>query len=710
MQYSYKLFKFQGIIIKIHILFILLIVLGPIVFFFLFNLITSLAVLQFLLLLTMSVLLHEFVHAYVAKRYKIYFKEILLLPFGGISIRTNLPENTSDEAKIAAYGILVYSLIVLAMVPFIYYSYGIKAPLRTHIYDFSPIIKFFQINFALMIFNLIPLYPLDSGRILRSQCINRCGYKKATKIVKWLTYILVIIIILIGLIFGAFLIVLLLFLYVSAQGKGKFDDAAEVLEIADKHAQQREKEQYLETRKQILRRTKKIRKRSEEILSRTPIGMLAKFWFKIRDYFQMNITKGKIKPIGERLIILLPLILHIRNLIKLWLKTYQVRKTIIFLALASICLTLVWVLPIEFMIILSAGFILCFGLGAFIIYYETHSKKLLYFTILGIIFWSVYIGLDQIEPLLKLDYWGYLYLEGVRGFMVPLTGIMFFAAIINSNKFFMKARVSMPIPAFLIVFALFFIGTFVLLYEIYMLTAFETDLDAINFVLRYDIAYLIWFFASLVILSSLIYLSYVGSISHYGRLTTVKITAATIFVILLLSFFTRDLFIIMLCRFSTPPDELDMRVGVHSRNITNLDESEFDNFFHLEVTWSRVYSAGPEPELADWRDIDWQLSYALKHGIDIFFLIHPYPPRWFVEEHKESVMRDQWNDTFYWIDEDPSKHGGRRIWDLSFNDQTVIYEKIRFTQEVVERYQNLSCIKYISIQNEPTSWVNLIFS
>jgi hypothetical protein len=145
-----------------------------------------------------------------------------------------------------------------------------------------------------------------------------------------------------------------------------------------------------------------------------------------------------------------------------------------------------------------------------------------------------------------------------------------------------------------------------------------------------------------------------------------------------------------------------MKVGLHSRNITNLDESEFDNFFHLEVTWSRVYSDGPEPELADWRDIDWQMSYAMKHGIDIFFLIHPYPPRWFVEEHEDSIMRDQWNDTFYWIDEDPSKEGSRRIWDLSFNDQTVVYEKIIFTLEAVERYQNLSCVKYISIQNEPT--------
>ena len=86
---------------------------------------------------------------------------------------------------------------------------------------------------------------MDSGRILRSICITKCGYLKATKIVTWLTYILVIILVLIGLLLVAFLIVLLCFLYVSVQGNGKFDEAAEVLEIADKEAQQLEKKKNL---------------------------------------------------------------------------------------------------------------------------------------------------------------------------------------------------------------------------------------------------------------------------------------------------------------------------------------------------------------------------------------------------------------------------------------------------------------------------------
>jgi Zn-dependent protease len=702
MRYSYQLLRFHGVDIKIHIIYVLMIVITPVAFFLLFNILAALAILQFFLLLNLAVLLHEFVHVYVAKKYRVYFQEIILLPFGGLSIRKTQPADPFDETRIATYGLIVYSSIVILMIPIVYNFYRIDDLFRTHIYDFSPIITFFQIIFALMVFNAIPLFPLDGGRILRGYLTHKLDYERATKLVTMLSYVLVGVIILFGLIFDLVLVVLAMLLYAGAQGKGKFDEAVKVIEIKDKEAKTQELIKYRDSKKRLLKRTKKIRKRSEEILRSTRVGVIPRLWFKFRDYFQIELTKGKIKPVGERIISLLPFFLHVRELFKLWLKSKQVRKSIIFLVIASICLTLVWILPPGYMLILGVGFILSFGMGSFIIYYETRSRKLIILTGLGCLFWLIYLSLDIFQPHLKLDYWGYLYLEGIRGFMVPLTGIMFFGAIINSNKFFKKANAHMPVPAFVIIFTLFFIGTFILFYEIYMLTAYETDLDTIRFVLRYDIAYLIWFFASLSIFGSLIYLSYVGSISRYGRLTTFKITVGTVVVLFLLSFFTRDLIILMICRFSTPPEDIDLQVGLHSNNITDLDQSEFDNLYHLEVTWSRVYSDGSEPVLADWSRTDWQVNYAINNDIDIYFLINPYPPKWFVSQHPDSVMRDQWNNTFYWIDEDPSKAGGRRIWDLSFNDPEVIDAKLNFTMETLSRYQNFSCIKYVSIQNEPT--------
>ena len=131
------------------------------------------------------------------------------------------------------------------------------------------------------------------------------------------------------------------------------------------------------------------------------------------------------------------------------------------------------------------------------------------------------------------------------------------------------------------------------------------------------------------------YLLYIGSISRYGRLTTVKITAATVVILLLVSFLTRDLFILMLGRFSTRPGEIDLSVGLHSSNITKLDFDEFDRFFHLEVTWANVYSDGPNS--ADWSNTDWQIDYADQYSIEIYFLITPQPPNWYTEEHPDAV-------------------------------------------------------------------------
>jgi hypothetical protein len=153
-------------------------------------------------------------------------------------------------------------------------------------------------------------------------------------------------------------------------------------------------------------------------------------------------------------------------------------------------------------------------------------------------------------------------------------------------------------------------------------------------------------------------------------------------------------------RFSTQPEDINLKVGLHAGNITKLNTDEFDKFFHLEVTWSRVYS--DDPNTADWSNSDWQIDYAMRNDIDVYFLITPHPPSWFIDQHPDTIMRDQWNSTFYWIDEDPTKPRDTRIWDLSFNSNEVVNAKMNFTSEAVIRYQNYSCIKYISIQNEPT--------
>jgi Zn-dependent protease len=670
----------------------------PIFFFFLINALTALAILIFLILLTFSITIHELGHAHYARQYQVYVQEIILLPFSGITVRQNKPKNDLDEMRIAIIGPLINFIIVLCTTPLIFYLYSFENVMTIHIYEFSPIINFFQINLALTIFNIIPLYPMDGGRILRSYLSYKYEYKKATILVTRLTYILAIAMVIIGLIFNLILAVLALFLYIAAHSKRNFDIAAEVLGAGDSPEKKQVMEQYKAEHRELMERTTQFRIRMEKSLQKSLFGLIADFYFRIRRTLDHELVSGKLKRFQVIIFKLLTLLLKAKDFIELWLKHHPKRKSIVFMLIASICFTLVWISVPKFFMVFGAVFILSFITGSFIIFYHTRSNNIKWLTIFGCFFWLLYLITELLAPSININYTSYLYFEGIRGCFVPLTGILFFSTIINSNNFFKKAETYMPLPSIFIIATLYLIGTAILLYEIYLISAYEGILDSVRFTLRYDISYLIWFFASAMIFSALLYMIYLASLSKYGRITTVKVIIVTVVVMLLFSFFTRDLLILALGRYSTDPDDLDLKIGLNANNITKLDINEFDKAFHLEVTWKRVYRNGPSQP--NWSSIDWQLDFAERNGIDIYLLIHPSPPKWFIDQHTDAIMEDQWGQEFIWIDKDPASNK-TSIWDLSFNDPEVLKAKVDFTVETVKRYHNLSTLQFISIQNEP---------
>ncbi|UCH89600.1 MAG: hypothetical protein JSV49_02835 [Thermoplasmata archaeon] len=700
MKYSYSFFRLDNIIIKIHIVYILIFILVPFIFYFIFNLITALAILNFLILLSFSVVIHELGHAYYAQRYKVYIHEIILLPFSGISVRSGMPKDELDEFRIASIGPLVSFSIVLCMAPFIYFFYGFEYLLRLNILEFSPILKFFKINLVLTIFNLIPIYPMDGGRMLRAVLSHKLDYQRATIWVTRLTYIIIIALIVMGLVFNLLVILFAFFLYGAAHSKKNFDLAAELLGAGETKEKRRVVERYRADRRALIDLSEDLSIKAEQILTSTSlVNKPAKILFRFWELYEQKLLIGRSKWFRNFIISILTLFIRVKDIGRFWLRTHPVKKSVVLMLFASLWLTLEWLLPQQFLMPFGLLFILFFAAGAFIIYYHTRSKQLFWFTVIACSSWSLYMVIDMIEPLLDLSYRGYLYLEAFRGCMVPLTGILFFAVLINSNRFFKQANTHMPLPNFLIISTLFALGTGVLFYECYLISAFESDLDTVRFVLRYDIAYLIWFIASALMLVSLVYLIYLGGRSRYGPITTKKLVTGTLLAIILISFFSRDLILIAMARYSTPPEDVDLTVGLNVGNITKLDTDYFDKAIHMEVTWKEVYELGPDQSY--WTDIDWQLDYAMRNNFEVYFQVHPLPPNWFIEQNEEAVMRDQWGNKFLWLDEDPRSNTSR-IWDLSFNDPKVLEAKLNFTREAVQRYQNLSCIKFIGIQNEPT--------
>ncbi len=149
------------------------------------------AFIGYVLTLFLCVVLHEFGHALMARRYGIETRDIILSPIGGVARLESIPEDPKKELMIAAAGPLVNACIALILAVFISIIYdGGLLPssmenLRLLVYP-SEFIRFvFAMNVALFIFNLVPAFPMDGGRILRSMLSIWMGHNKATTYATW---------------------------------------------------------------------------------------------------------------------------------------------------------------------------------------------------------------------------------------------------------------------------------------------------------------------------------------------------------------------------------------------------------------------------------------------------------------------------------------------------------------------------------------------
>jgi len=137
--------------------------------------------------LFLSVLFHELTHSYIAKKEEIEVKEITLFIFGGVSQLTKEPEDPGKELRIAIGGPI--SSFILAFIFWILSKVTAQAP---NLLLFTGLLGYLAfINLSLAIFNLIPGFPLDGGRVLRAIYWRKTGsLKKATRIAseagKWI--------------------------------------------------------------------------------------------------------------------------------------------------------------------------------------------------------------------------------------------------------------------------------------------------------------------------------------------------------------------------------------------------------------------------------------------------------------------------------------------------------------------------------------------
>lgn len=213
MQGSIRLFKFAGIQVYVHWSFWLLILW-----------IISSAIQQgevflgiieqvaFVFSLFLCVTFHEFGHALMARRFGIDTKDINLLPIGGIARLEKMPEKPIQEFLVAIAGPLVNVVIAIILFIGLYYSVGIERiytiiqrttkDSNEAFFGSSFLITLFEANIILVIFNLIPAFPMDGGRILRSLLSAIFGYKKGTQAASIIGQLISLVFIGVGLFYG----------------------------------------------------------------------------------------------------------------------------------------------------------------------------------------------------------------------------------------------------------------------------------------------------------------------------------------------------------------------------------------------------------------------------------------------------------------------------------------------------------------------------
>ena len=172
------------------------------------------------LLLFVCVVLHEYGHALTARKFGVVTRDILLSPIGGVARLESIPEKPMHEFFIALAGPFVNIIIALIIGVVLAISTGQIFPdLNKLRFDepaeFARYILF--MNLALFMFNLIPAFPMDGGRVLRSLLAVKLGKNKATFIAMRIGRMIAIGFIIFGILYSQLILSLIgLFIYMMA--------------------------------------------------------------------------------------------------------------------------------------------------------------------------------------------------------------------------------------------------------------------------------------------------------------------------------------------------------------------------------------------------------------------------------------------------------------------------------------------------------------
>lgn len=236
MKWSWDLGKIAGIRLTVHWTFLILIVW---IFFIYYRVEGSiqqaLTGVLFILTLFVCVLLHELGHSLTARRYGIGTKIITILPIGGLAQLERMPEEPRHELWVAAAGPAVN--VVIALLIYIYLqlsgnwpNQSMMEPETLNIATLGFWFYLFVANVILVVFNLIPAFPMDGGRMLRALLAFRMPRARATRIAASIGQFLAIAFVFLGFFGNFWLMFIGIFIYLGAGAESRFETTKSALD------------------------------------------------------------------------------------------------------------------------------------------------------------------------------------------------------------------------------------------------------------------------------------------------------------------------------------------------------------------------------------------------------------------------------------------------------------------------------------------------